>query len=225
MPSLPARPVRWCPEERRAAGSSEQPAGEDEELGNKSCYSHACFLSRDRERKANKSLPKELLGGKFHRLACFSWGNAKREWVLQGDPRGSVSAETPRVCTCVRVCVCAHGGHCLPLLAGSEKRCRSLHHHQASVELVPADPQAERPADGTGSEGGSLQMHTPNFGSLSSCCCSQLAQLSWHPASTAGTGPAVLVARSTQGRAQHLSQCPAAFRSCVTSGILLWRLG
>lgn len=86
-------------------------------------------------------------------------------------------------------------------------------------------PQAERPADGTGSEGGSLQMHTLNFGSLSSCCCSQLAQLSWHPASTAGTGPAVLVARSTQGRAQHLSQCPAAFWSCVTSGILLWRLG
>lgn len=153
MPSLPARPVRRCPKERRAAGSSEQPAGEDEELGNKSCYSHACFLSRDRERKANKSLPKELLGGKFHRLACFSWGNAKREWVLQGDPRGSVSAETPRVCTCVRVCVCAHGGHCLPLLAGSEKRCRSLHHHQASVELVPADPKQSAPQTAQGAKG------------------------------------------------------------------------
>lgn len=49
--------------------------------------------------------------------------------------RVSVRRNPTRVHACE--CVCAHGGHCLPLLAGSEKKCRNLRHHAAPKQSAP----------------------------------------------------------------------------------------
>jgi len=107
----------------------------------------ACTSSEQRKRRHDREKQRTgfskivtwwkipLLGSDHAKCGCLPKGAYKGEGPQTGPTPGCV-------------CECAgRGGHCLPLLAGSEKRCWSCCCSQAFVGMVSVDPSQRTPTE------------------------------------------------------------------------------
>lgn len=193
----------------------------------------ACTFSEQRKRRTERE--KQMTGsseiaarGKTPPLGRFVFlgqcktgpGAARRPTRVSARRNPTRVRVRARVC----VCVCTHGGHCLPLLAGSEKRCWSLPHHQALAELVPADPEQSAPLMARGAKGAAFK-YTRQILAASDLAVapSWLGSAGTQHPQQGRVPPCWLPAAARAGPSTFPG--PAAFWSRVTSGILLWRWG